>query len=158
MPRRGPKPKPTALKVLKATRADRINAREPKPDGNRPSPPDHLDEAGLDEWHRIVPLLERMGVLTSVDGAALALYCDNFSRWRQAREALDRLGMVIETENEYGTVVKLNPAATVLASAQRTMIQLLAEFGCTPSSRSRVSMAEQKEDELAKFLRERKKG
>ena len=40
---RGRKPTPTRLKILKGSRADRINEREPALPPARPDAPEHLD-------------------------------------------------------------------------------------------------------------------
>jgi hypothetical protein len=60
---RGRKPQPTALKILKGTRADRINRNEPKKLDEKPQKSELLDAHGQAEWDRIVPKLEAMGVL-----------------------------------------------------------------------------------------------
>lgn len=152
MARRGRKPTPTHLKTLRGTRKDRVNQHEPKVESACPAEPKHLDTIGRAEWRRIVPLLDRMGVLASVDGAALALYCDTYSRWYAARQEVDKRGLLVEVDMEYGTVLKLNPASAVMTSTTKTMIQLLTEFGCTPSSRSRVSVKDSRKDPLEAFL------
>ena len=132
--KRGRKPKPTVLKVLGGCRADRINSAEPAPAMIAPEPPDHLDRAALDEWNRLTPILMRMGVLSEADGAALALYCDAYSRWLRARRDVLERGTLIETR---AGGYKLNPHMSVINSCRRLMKALLSEFGCTPSARSR---------------------
>jgi phage terminase small subunit len=83
MGRRGPAPKPTALKLLQGNPGKRaINGREPKPKTGMPRCPDWLDEEAKACWKRIVPQLNGMGVLTLIDADALANYCDTWSRWK----------------------------------------------------------------------------
>jgi P27 family predicted phage terminase small subunit len=95
-------------------------------------------------------LLERMGVIAQSDGAALAIYCLAFSRWHAAREQVEKLGLVISTS--LGGV-KPNPAVTIAAAAEAQMTKLLAEFGCTPSSRGRLRVGGEKpKSKLAAFL------
>lgn len=134
MGRRGPKPKPTALKVLNGTRKDRINAAEPKPPPGLPEPPVHLDEVALAEWARMVELLSEMGTITTADGAALALYCTHFSTWVKANHELRTVGATISTDKGGA---KTSPYVAIANASARAMERLLAEFGCTPSSRSR---------------------
>ena len=55
MAKRGPKPQPTALKLLRGTRADRVNDAEPCPPPGEPAPPAYLDAEGLAEWGRRAP-------------------------------------------------------------------------------------------------------
>jgi P27 family predicted phage terminase small subunit len=134
MAKRGPKPKPTALKKLAGVRRDRISADEPIATPGLPEAPTHLDKLAIEEWNRLVPLLHEMGVLARIDGAALAIYCDCHSRWLRSRADLIKHGMLMRTKAGY----KTNPAVSVITATLRTMTRLLAEFGCTPSSRSTI--------------------
>ena len=151
---RGPKPKPKALKILDGTRADRINDTEPIAPEGVPTPPDHLDEIAVKEWERIAPILHKMKVLTIADGAALAIYCMTYSEWVQAQAKIKKQGMAIATG--LGGL-KINPHLTVAIQARATLIKILSEFGCTPSSRSRVTVADDKPtDALAELIASRK--
>jgi P27 family predicted phage terminase small subunit len=155
MARRGRKPKPARLKILEGTRRDRRNSGGPRPAAEAPAPPDHLDTLGREAWQRLAPQLAAMGLLTELEGEALSLYCVTYSRWRLALEELHSIGISVETGQ--GSL-KPNPAAAVVAESSRLMASLLAEFGLTPASRSRVAAAsEPPVDALAEFL-SRKKG
>ena len=132
---RGRKPKPTAIKLLEGTRADRVNASEPRPASGYPDPPATLDEVALEEWHRLAGELEPMGVVTLADRSALETYCRAYPRRHQAQEVLDRHGPILDqsVENEAGDMIpcfKSNPAAAVVAAAEATMLRTLAAFGC----------------------------
>jgi P27 family predicted phage terminase small subunit len=48
-------------------------------------PPRWLGVMARNEWHRIVPELERLGFLTVIDLGTLEIYCDLYERWRRAR-------------------------------------------------------------------------
>jgi len=81
MGRRGPPPKPTALKLFAGTfRKDRAPKREPKPAQTKgfPKPPSFLGQIAKQEWRRVVPELHKLGILTKVDRAALAAYCESY--------------------------------------------------------------------------------
>lgn len=151
MAKRGRKPKPTELKILDGTRADRVNRNAPEPIREPLECPDHLDDAARAEWDRLLPQLERMGVVSQTDSAVLALYCVTFSRWIEARTELLRLGLVIETD--LGGC-KANPAAGIVAKCEDQMAKLLAELGCTPSSRGRLDRlkADAPPDEFEELL------
>lgn len=157
MAARGPKPKPTELKVLEGVRPDRINADAPRPVAGVPDCPDHLDDDARAEWFRIVPELESLGVLARTDGSALALYCDCYSQWVQANREVQMNGLTTETA---AGGLKANPAVAIGRAARAQMYRLLVEFGCTPSSRGRISVAkaEAPKNELTEFLKRRKKG
>ncbi len=152
---RGRKPKPTALKVLEGTRSDRLNPAEPVPVPGLPECPEHLDEVAREEWARIVPQLDALGVLSRTDGSALALYCDAFSQWVQANEEIGGTGLIVYTEKGG---VKANPAVAMARAARAQMHRLLVEFGCTPSSRTRVhsTRPEAPKDDLSAFLARKK--
>ncbi len=152
--KRGRKPAPTPLKILKGTRKDRINAEEPKPPVVRPERPEALDSFGRAEWDRILPELEELGILARVDGAALGLYCAAYSQWIRADLEVQIRGLLVDT----GTGgVKGNPAVTMAHMARAQMHSLLSEFGATPASRSRVKTRDdgKSKDALGEFLNRR---
>ena len=62
---RGRKPKPTALKLLDGTRADRINHDEPAMSPASIEPPDWLDETARAHWGDLAPVLQSSGLLTA---------------------------------------------------------------------------------------------
>lgn len=155
MSARGPKPRPTALKLLEGERPDRVNAAEPRALPGRPACPRHLDETAREEWDRIVPELEELGVLSRTDGAALAIYCDTYSQWVRANRDIRTYGMTVETGMGG---LKANPAVAISRAAASLMHRLLSEFGGTPSSRSRLRAAtdDGPKDALGEFLARRK--
>jgi P27 family predicted phage terminase small subunit len=155
MATRGRKPKPTELKVLAGDRADRVNRSEPRPSRSVPACPTHIDADGdaREAWGDIVPKLADLGVLTELDGHALALYCSTYSRWRKACEEVRTGGVTSFTDQ--GSL-KSNPAVSVASQCERFMAAILMEFGLTPSSRSRVKTDAAPRDALAEFLSRRK--
>lgn len=137
MAKRGPKPKPTTLKLIEGTRADRVNRDEPRPALASPNiePPENLDGPALDEWRRMSRILSDMRVMTVADAAALRLYCEAYALHREATEAVRDQGMVTIAGSGG---LKTNPHVTIANQARAIMLKILSEFGCTPSSRSRV--------------------
>lgn len=137
---RGRKPVPTELKILRGNPGQRpLNAQEPRPAlAASLDPPEFLDDEARREWASKAPMLERLGLLTEADLDTLALYCQTFSRWKQAQRQLARLGMVVQTSTG---VIQINPWMSISNKAQSECQRLLIEFGCTPSSRSRVTVA-----------------
>lgn len=133
---RGPAPQPTALKIKRGNPGKRsLNKNEPKPHGT-PKCPSWLDTEAKDEWKVVAPELKRLGLLSIVDGAALAAYCQNYSRWKQAEKKIQTDGMWIE--NRFGDVVA-HPAIRVAEKAMDLIKRFVAEFGFTPSSRCRLT-------------------
>jgi P27 family predicted phage terminase small subunit len=157
----GRRPLPTAVKKARGNPGKRkLNDAEPKPDPGDPPMPKGLSQAAADEWRSIVPELRQMGVLTKVDGKALAAYCHAFARWMEAEAEIRRLGIVVMEpifgvgERFLGCRYKKNPAVTISETAMKIMKAFLVEFGMTPSSRSRVRIEKPPEaDPFDKFLK-----
>jgi len=112
---------------------------EPQPAKPRRAPraPGHLDAAGKREWKRIARLLLDTGLYTHIDHAALEMYCAAYGRWVQAETKLRIQGPIITTDK--GNLIQ-NPWLAVANRAMEQVRKLLAEFGMTPSSRTRVSV------------------
>ena len=51
-----------------------------------PEKPDFLGKGASKEWERIVPKLMEHGMLSDVDGAVLAVYCELYSEFQSTRE------------------------------------------------------------------------
>lgn len=136
MATRGPRPKPTALKVIEGTdRADRRNEFEPVLATRVPECPPHLGGESREEWMRVTRLLAASGLVAEIDRAALASYCQAWGRWVEAEEALKRHGVVVRSPNNFPMP---SPYLAIANKAMDQMRLLLTEFGMTPSSRSRV--------------------
>ncbi len=153
---RGVRPLPTKLKVVRGTlRKGRINAQEPALPAEIPRCPAHLGDEAKREWKRVSRDLAACGLLTRIDRAALALYCEAWGRWVQAEEALRRYGVMIKAPSGFPM------QSPYLAVANRAMEQiraLLSEFGMSPSSRTRVhaTPAVDDDDPLQRLLRRRR--
>ena len=90
MAQRGRKPKPTAVKVLEGNPGKRgLNAGEPKPEKKAPRCPAWLEAEAKKEWKRMAKQMERLGILTEIDMAAFAGYCQAYARWKEAEEYKD---------------------------------------------------------------------
>jgi P27 family predicted phage terminase small subunit len=149
---RGPAPKPTALKKLAGNPGKRaLNNAEPKPREGRPRMPAHMGDVAAKEWKRLVKDLTAMGVLTSIDADALAMYCDTYARWVEASRALNTDGMIIFTEKGYPIQ---SPYLSIINQCIKTMQALLQQFGMTPASRTRLQAPETKDDDpFDEFIR-----
>lgn len=148
---KGRKPIPTALKVLAGNPGHRpLNRGEARLQTQMMRAPKHLDAEAKAEWRRIVRPLYNAGLLTSVDRAALAAYCQAYSRWVRASREMDYQDFILETDKGYSYP---NPLLGIINGALDTMRKFAVEFGMTPSARSRVK-AEKPEapDELDKLL------
>lgn len=150
MAKRGPKPKPTPLKLLKGERSDRVNQDAPVAEAETPDCPDHLDDVARSEWSRMAPILVGMGVLAKVDGTILALYCQTYSRWVKAEKEIQAGQMVTQTARGG---LQANPYIKIARDSIAECKRLLTELGGTPSSRSSLKIDKEKPvDELEEFL------
>jgi P27 family predicted phage terminase small subunit len=134
---RGPKPKPTALRRMQGNPGKRgYNHEEPEPPEGLPSCPEHLNPAARDEWDRLANVLHEMGVVTLVDRAALAAYCQCYGRWVEAEEKLRATPILLKTATGY---VQQSPWLSIANKQLELMGRYMAELGLTPASRSRVA-------------------
>lgn len=97
--------------------------------------------------------MNQMGVLTEVDMAAFAAYCQSYARWKEAQEHIDAEGSTFETEKGYQ---QQTPWVGIANTNQKLMLQAAAEFGLTPSARTRIVAAisgdKDSEDEMEALL------
>lgn len=140
---RGRKPKPTQLKVLEGNPGKRaLNNKEPKPTLPLPSPPLVLEGEAMAEWNRVCGELSALGLLTGIDMAVLAGYCQAFSVWVDAVGKVKTLGILIRTSN--GNVIQ-NPAVGTMNRQYEIILKACAVLGMDPSSRSRLKVEKQEE-------------
>lgn len=155
MGRRGPAPTPTSLRLLRGNPGKRaINKREPKPAPLRPTCPRWLNVEAKREWRRVVPELERLGLLTRVDRAELAAYCQSWARWKEAEEFIEKHGPAIPIRDADGRVKYLQqiPQVSISQKERQAMRAFASEFGLSPSSRSRIQVPEQQADDIDALL------
>jgi P27 family predicted phage terminase small subunit len=151
MSRRGAKPVPTNIKALRGTvRADRGNPHEAKPKSDVPVCPSDLSAEAKREWRRVTKELAPLGLLTRIDRAALAGYCQAWATWIEAQAALRQYGVVIKSPNGYPMQ---SPYMAVANKAFDQMRLMLAEFGMSPSSRTRVHATSPQPHEETAFER-----
>jgi len=151
---RGRKPKPTAIKVLEGNPGKRpLNANEPKPEKKSPKCPSWLEPEAKKEWRRMAKVLERLGVLTEIDAAAFAGYCQAYARWKEAEEFLSKHGTIFKTPSGY---IQQVPQVSIAQTYLKVMKDFCSEFGLTPAARTRIKVdVEEKsaDDVMEKLLR-----
>lgn len=147
MGQRGPKGKPTNLKLLEGNPGKRdINKDEPKYDLSEKSEkaPPWLGTAAKKEWKRVLPLLKKNGLVTDADYMALCAYCQSVDTWIEAEKLKRAEGLVTTTSN--GTEVQ-HPAVNVANSALNNVLKFGREFGLTPASRTGLSAEKHEAEE-----------
>jgi P27 family predicted phage terminase small subunit len=128
---------------------------EPQPSTDLPKCPSFLDKEAKKEWRRMIHELKDTGILTSIDGAILARYADNYSKWKTAEQQLQKMPMVRFNPTGFA---EINPYFRIANKAKEMMIKDLVEMGMTPSARSRVKVSGQKPKEEKSSERFFKKG
>jgi len=135
MGRRGPLEETPATLSLKGSWRAKTRAKQAQP---RPRPgancPAILRGPARAEWHRVAPELRRLGLLTVLDRALLATYCQTWARWLEANELVEREGLTVARLKG----AKPHPALTVAGECARLLVVLAREFGLSPTSRQRL--------------------
>ena len=134
----GPRSNPTPLKILRGNPGhQRINKQEPNPAPGCPKCPRWLLPEAKREWRRKAPELALMGVLTQIDGSALAAYCQVWAHWRECEEFITENGRVIVLRDDKGVVkwTQETPQARLALKYLEKIRQFASEFGLTPAAR-----------------------
>ena len=148
---RGRKPLPSKVKELAGNPGKRaINKKEPKPASGVPQCPPHLKGDARVEWKRVTKELYALGILTKVDRAVLVAYCMAWGDLVKAENQIEGEGEVIVSEQ--GGLYQ-NPWVAIKKRSMDQVVKFAAEFGMTPSSRSRLKVElPGEEDEMASLL------
>ena len=140
MATRGRKPTPTAIKELEGNLGKRpLNVHEPRPLKKAPACPNWLEPEAKKVWRRLAKQMESIGILTDVDMAAFASYCQAYARWKEAEEFITQHGTIVKTPSGYWQQV---PQVSISQTYNKIMTKIATEFGLTPSSRSRITAGE----------------
>jgi len=148
----GRKPKPTAIKVLEGNPGKRsLNTQEPKPGKKAPRCPPWLEEEAKKEWRRMAKQMEQLGILTEIDMAAFAGYCQAYARWKEAEEFITQHGTIVKTPSGYWQQV---PQVSIAQTYLKIMNKFCEQFGLTPAARSRIvaDTGEDKENDAMELL------
>ena len=154
---RGRKPKPTRQKKLEGNPGKRkLPAAEPVLPPLAAGAPAELegDAAALREWARLDGMLRSSRVLSEGDRASLVALCQQWSRYLEANRNVAGSGMVVRSPSGYPMP---NPFIAIANKSLQMCVKLWAEFGLTPSSRTRVAAREDApaDDPFAEFDRPR---
>lgn len=134
----GPAPKPTELKRLSGNPGHRhLNDDEPQPDRIAPAIPRGLMPLARKFWKAHGPALERMGLLTEIDGAAFTMLTIHYEIAWKAAQILKEDGLVSIDENG---AERKHPLHQVLRDNSAMLLRYSREFGMTPSARSRIAV------------------
>lgn len=167
---RGPQKLPANVHMLRGNPSklslDEL-LREFNPETEIPNCPRHLMPEARKEWRRVSAELVRYGLISKLDRAALALYCQAWARlvWAEtmmarAMEQAEENRLAAEAKGEAwhggdGIMVPSPNGALVYSHhwvVQRRAAQevhwYLQSFGLSPSSRGRVSPSDNRQQSL----------
>jgi P27 family predicted phage terminase small subunit len=156
----GRRPLPTQTRISEGNRGHRpIIGDDVEPTADAPEMPKGLSRVARREFRFMCHALRDLGVLTVVDGRALAAYCEAFSQKGKALKELNRLGAAIETyaidKNGQRVFLRIekNPWWSIWVEACKLEKAFLIEFGLTPASRRNLKIAfKPEEDELDRIM------
>lgn len=152
MGQRGPKPLPANVHLLRGNASKKAIGSllddVVRPPVEAPECPEHLEGEARAEWERIVPHLVALGLISKIDRAALAGYCDAWGEYVWACERVKALnaedpsgerGRILSTPAGYK---QISVAQQIRNRALDQCKQFLALFGMSPADRSRVTQSD----------------
>lgn len=133
---------PDNVRQLRGTHPERAESRagvkKVKLPPGAPDPPADLDAEAAAEWKRVVPLLDKQGLLSKVDRGVLASYCRAWSHSCKAEHWLkDGLILIDRNSDE-----RKSPAWQIWREATVVLASLAKECLLTPAARLRATMPE----------------
>lgn len=153
MGKRGPAPKPTALRLLEGNPGKRaINKQEPRPPVRDPKMPQWLGRKARRLWRRLAPELQARAGMSDWDAEAFAVLCEAVEMYGAAVQDIHERGQILEeTRTRYNrdgsvfskeTVRSKNPSVQIARDSAHTIRAYAQEFGMTPSARSGIKLPE----------------
>jgi P27 family predicted phage terminase small subunit len=138
-------PVPFELAKLRGNPGKRRLRPEPQPmiEAEPPAPPDWLSSYAREEWFRVAPQLHHLRLLSLLDIAPFAAYCEAYSTWRTVAEVLARFAERDETTR--GLLIKstegpkANPLVRIASRAAEDMVSFASQFGMTAIARTRIA-------------------
>jgi P27 family predicted phage terminase small subunit len=152
MGKRGPKPQPTKLKILRGNPGCRsLNGDEPQPPTDGIAMPSHLGPVASARWAELLPVLQATRVMTRADVEALGRYCDTWEWWLAVRAKLKAEGDTYGILNDKGDVkyVAQRPEVSIAHKLAQQLRQLESDFGLSPAARSSLKVEQDAKAESA---------
>lgn len=142
----GRKPIPATVHQLrgnpsKKSAAELANGKKPvTPASKAPACPEFLTADAKAEWKRVVNSLVILGLISTIDRAELATYCQAWGDWKLARKKMASLGeggFVEATPSGYKQIAAWMQIAN---RAEDRMRIAGSSFGMNPAARSRLEV------------------
>lgn len=155
MATKGRPPKPVEqLKREGGLRNDRHSDRVKIDKPLDSSPPAWLSAEAKKHWGDWYRVLNKNGILKETDAIAFGMLCAEYDRYiTLAKDFRKSDDYVITHISDVGAMVqKIDPKYTIMLNAQRDLFKMLGDFGMTPTSRNKIKMAiEEEEDPFEKI-------
>lgn len=149
---RGRKPIPSHLKVLNG-KLDKMPESEPIPVGDLSNAPDWMSDDQKKAWDYAIENAPE-GLLKRLDKSILATWVVAEDLHKQAVQQVNKHGLIIKSPVK-GEPMQ-NPWLSIANRQATIMMKAASEMGFSPTSRSRVSISEDRGDEnnpFAEFAR-----
>ena len=104
----------------------------------------------------VLQMLEENGIIENVDDAALQMLAHNYSTFIKASKIVEQEGLTITSDR--GNIAE-HPAVKIARDAQTQALKVMAEFGLTAKSRSKLPKlddANSEESPLETFIKNSK--
>ena len=132
----GPAPKPSKTRMAEGCRAHRPLPKEPKYSATIPEAPKGISASAKRIWNELVDEMAAAGVLCRVDRNALWQLCEDEALLVEARKMAAEQGTTALLTTPEG-----KQAMQMIRDLSARIIVERREFGLTPASRTRVSVA-----------------
>jgi P27 family predicted phage terminase small subunit len=152
MGKRGPHKE--LLSVLESRGSWRAKKRtKPKKFPERlPKCPDWFRGESRKKWSKLVKELSLRGMISQLDEAALARYCELYKAWVANSKYMEKVSRYVTYTTARGrTITDLHPRAKDSERIRSEMLKLEKELGLTPSSRENAQ-PESSDDDLDDLL------
>ncbi len=102
----------------------------------RPPMPRDLPAEAKAEWRRVVPTLEGMGLLATIDRGVLIRYCRAWADWCELVALIASSGKLIKAPRG----IVRNPAWLLKRDVEQSLADLARQLGLTPTARLRAGV------------------
>ena len=109
----------------------------------RPPMPRNLPAEAKAEWRRVVPQLESIGLLATIDRGVLIRYCTAWADWIELQGLIQQSGKLLKGAR--GHFVR-NPLWFMKQDAEQTLTELGRQLGLTPVARLRAGIAHERRE------------
>lgn len=103
-----------------------------------PAPPDYLDKAAIVEWNYTGSLLLQTGMVTEIDRATFAIYCEGYSMYQRAVKEIKKAGGNPLLKNKDGAYYR-SQWLDIRNRERAEMFKYLALFGLSPHDRLKIN-------------------